>query len=161
MRRLRRRANATYQSSTQPSSIHPFMKTPLRLLVLAGTLTALHAFPSTASAAAQADQTAPVTAEGRRQARERLQSNLEELNLTREQKEKLAPILRAEREKLAALRDDASLTPREKLQRLQAARAEVAPQVKAILTPEQYTQWEKMREEARGELQERFRQRRR
>ena len=90
-----------------------------------------------------------------------MQSNLEELNLTREQKEKLAPILKAEREKLAALRDDASLTPREKLQRLQASRAEVAPQVKAILTPEQYAQWEKTREEGRGQLQERFRQRRR
>lgn len=137
------------------------MNTHLRLVIVAGALTAMGTCLPTASAAAQAEKAAPETAEVRRQARERLQSNLEELNLTREQKEKLAPILKAEREKLAALRDDDTLTPREKLQRLQATRAEVAPQVKAILTPEQYAQWEKMREEARGDLQERLRQRRR
>lgn len=131
------------------------MKTRLRLCFTAGALAALCTLLPTASAAAQAEKAAPGTAG------ERLQANFDELNPASEQKEKLAPILRAEREKLAALRDDPSRTAREKLQRLQAARTEVAPKVKAILSPGQYARWEKMREAARDTLQERFRQRRR
>jgi Spy/CpxP family protein refolding chaperone len=137
------------------------MHAPLRILVFAGTLTAVSTCLPTASAATPGERTPPPGGERRKQARERLEANLERLNLTPGQKEELAPLLRAEREKLAALRDDQSLSPRERLQRLQAARAEVAPEVKAILTPGQYAQWEKMREETRGEMQERSRQRQR
>jgi len=93
--------------------------------------------------------------------RERMQATLAELNLTSEQKEKLTPILRTEMEKMAALRRDEGLSPREKLQQLRAIQEATVPQVKAILTSEQFAKWEKKRAEAREQLQERARQRKR
>jgi Spy/CpxP family protein refolding chaperone len=94
-------------------------------------------------------------------ARERLQANLAELKLTSEQRDKLTPVIRAEMEKMAALRSEQGLSPREKLQQLRAIQEETVPQVKAILAPEQFAKWEKNRAEAREQLQERARQRNR
>jgi Spy/CpxP family protein refolding chaperone len=94
-------------------------------------------------------------------ARERLQANLAELKLTSEQRDKLTPVIRAEMEKMAALRSEQGLSPREKLQQLRAIQEETVPQVKAILAPEQFAKWEKNRAEAREQLQERARQRKR
>lgn len=101
----------------------------------------------------------PAASERGAAARERIQATLAELNLTPEQKAKLAPIIRAEMERIAAVRSDTGLSPREKLQQMKAIQEEVVPQVKAILTPEQFAKWEKKRAEARDEMQERFRQR--
>jgi len=82
-----------------------------------------------------------------------------DLNLSPEQKEKLMPLLMSEMERLAALRADESLRPRQKLQRMKALRDKLTPRVKAILTPEQFIQWEKKRAEVRDELRGKLRDR--
>lgn len=92
-------------------------------------------------------------------ARERLQVMWANLNLTSEQKEKLTPLLLSEMEKLAALRGNESLRPRQKLQRMKALRDELTPKVKAILASDQFIQWEKNRAEMRDELREKIRER--
>lgn len=67
------------------------------------------------------------------------------LNLSPEQKAKLAPILEAEAPKLKALKENTSLSPMQKLDALRAIHQQTDPQVQAILTAQQYTQWEEMR----------------
>ena len=81
----------------------------------------------------------------RAQARERLRSNAEALDLTPEQRDRLGAVLREERERLAALRDDRELAPRERYRRFREAREEVNRRVKGILTPEQFARWERLR----------------
>ncbi len=126
-------------------------KSPILATLVAGLLAL-----SPLARAAAAESTA-----GERGAalRERFQATIAELNLTPEQKQKLTPIFREEMERMAALRNDQSLAPREKLQQMKTIQEETVPQVKAILTPEQFAKWEKKRAEARDELQERFRAR--
>lgn len=138
------------------------MNHPLRFIVVASALTALGTVQPSASAVAAESGSDKSADSGRAAAaRERVQATLAELNLTPEQKDKLIPVIRAEMQKMAALRSDQSLSPREKLQRLKAIQEETVPQVKAILTPEQFAKWENKRAEAREQLQERARQRRR
>jgi Spy/CpxP family protein refolding chaperone len=129
--------------------------------LLATLVAALFLLPPLARAA-ETESRSDRSAAGERgaSARERLQANLAELNLTSEQRDKLTPVIRAEMEKMAALRSEQGLSPREKLQQLRAIQ-ETVPRVKAILTPEQFAKWEKKRAEAREQLQERARQRKR
>ena len=81
--------------------------------------------------------------------RERLQEISQALDLAEDQKAKIKPILQAEMVKLKALRADSSLTPTQKTEKFKAIREESAPQLKAILTPEQLEKWQKIREEFR------------
>jgi len=67
------------------------------------------------------------------------------LNLSPEQKVKLAPILEAEAPKIKALKENTSLTPLQKLDALRAIHQQTDPQVQSILTAQQYTQWEEIR----------------
>ena len=83
---------------------------------------------------------------------QRMQNISKQLNLTQEQKTQLRPIILNELQKIKALREDKSLLPRQKLQRLKAIREEVAPQVKAILTPEQFEKWQAIRKENRDKI---------
>jgi Spy/CpxP family protein refolding chaperone len=71
---------------------------------------------------------------------------VQQLQLTPDQTRQLIPILRAEAPKLQAIKNDPSLSRIEKLQRLRAIHEESNPQVKAILTPEQYQQLQEMRQ---------------
>lgn len=132
------------------------MKTPKYLVLFLSAIGSSIPLPASASAAES-----PTQEERRRDAQRRLQARIEELGLTPEQKQKLTPVLRSEREKLAALRDDETLTPRDRLQKLQAIRDEITPQVKAILTPDQFARWEKSRDQEHGQMRERLRDRRR
>ena len=83
---------------------------------------------------------------------QRLEAVAKELHLTRTQEKRLIPILRAEEPKLQAIRNDQSLSRVEKLQRLQAIHDQSDPQVKAILTPEQYQQLQVIRQKRRAQL---------
>jgi len=131
----------------------------LFLIALAGL--ALPLSPAHSADDAKSVQAAPDAAVSQKQqaARERLQAMWADLNLSPEQKEKLMPLLASEMEKLAALRADESLRPRQKLQRAKSLRDELTPRVKAILTPEQFAQWEKKRAEARDEFRGKLRER--
>jgi Spy/CpxP family protein refolding chaperone len=92
--------------------------------------------------AADATQPAP-PAPGDRPAalRERMQETARELNLTPEQTTQLQSIVREHAQTLRALRQDSSLPPQEKRQKLVAARAEIVSEVKKVLTPEQFEKW--------------------
>jgi Spy/CpxP family protein refolding chaperone len=68
-----------------------------------------------------------------------------QLALTPEQKGQLMPILVAEAPKVQAIKTDSTLTRIQKVQRLKALHDETDPQVKAILTPEQYQQLQTIR----------------
>ena len=83
---------------------------------------------------------------------QRLEAVAKQLHLTREQEKQLLPILRAEEPKLQAIKNDQSLSKVEKLQRLRAVHDESNPQVKAILTPEQYQQLQVIRQRRRAQL---------
>jgi periplasmic protein CpxP/Spy len=83
---------------------------------------------------------------------ERLKAVAKELNLTPDQEKRLIPILRAEEPRLEAIRDDSSLSRVQKLRQLQAVHQESDPQVKAILTPEQYQKLQEIRQRRRAEL---------
>jgi protein CpxP len=83
---------------------------------------------------------------------QRLKEVAKQLHLTRHQEEQLIPILRAEEPKLEAIRGDASLSRVQKLQQLQAVHDQSNPQVKSILTPEQYQQLQDIRRKRRAQL---------
>lgn len=77
-------------------------------------------------------------------AKERLDKLAEELNLTAEQKTKVEAVVKAQAEAMQGLRDAAPEVRREKMQ---AARKEMNGKMKEILTAEQYTKWEKTRQQ--------------
>jgi Spy/CpxP family protein refolding chaperone len=84
--------------------------------------------------------------------RQRIQEVAKELGLTDTQREQLKPILQAEFAKMKALREDQSLTRPEKLEKIKAIRAELLPQLKEILTPDQLEKWQKIRQERPAEI---------
>ncbi len=74
---------------------------------------------------------------------DQLKEMAEKLNLTADQKTKLQEAFKTQRE---AMKD---LTPEERRAKMQENRKATDAKIKAILTPEQYTQWEKLRQENR------------
>src|SRR5262245_47207496 len=60
------------------------------------------------------------------------------LNLTPQQKEKILPVLAAEVPKVRAIKDDHSLSKTQRVQQVKAIHQQNDPQMKAILSPEQY-----------------------
>jgi hypothetical protein len=83
---------------------------------------------------------------------QRLMATGKRLHLTRNQAERLIPILNAEEPKLQTIRNDQSLSRVEKLRRLQAVHDQSTPQVKAILTPAQFQQLQVFRQQRRAEF---------
>ena len=83
---------------------------------------------------------------------QRLEAVAKQLHLTRKQEKQLVPILQAEEPKLQAIRNDQSLSRVEKLQRLRAVHDASTPQVKAILTAEQFQQLQVIRQQRRAQL---------
>ena len=100
-------------------------------------------FDSTHSVVAQVPPQASPQAQ---QAAKKLEKLSKQLKLTPEQKLKLAPILEAEAPKLQAIRSNTSLTDAQKLVQISAVHQESDPQVKAILSPQQYEQLQKARQ---------------
>jgi len=77
---------------------------------------------------------------------ERLKKMAEELNLTAEQKTKVEALLKEQREAMQGAKD---ATPEERQTKRQEGRKAMEAKLKEILTPEQYTKWEKFREQNR------------
>jgi Spy/CpxP family protein refolding chaperone len=61
----------------------------------------------------------------------------DQLQLTEDQKQKIAALVDDENEKIAAISNDTSLTPEQKGQKEQEIRQAEIPRMKAVLTPEQ------------------------
>jgi periplasmic protein CpxP/Spy len=69
------------------------------------------------------------------------------LNLTPQQKAQIVPILMAEAPKVKAIKADTSLTKAQKLKQLKAVHDQTDPQIKAILSPQQYQQLQEIRQQ--------------
>ena len=72
----------------------------------------------------------------------------QQLNLTPQQKIKILPILREEGPKVEAIKNDNSLSKIQKIQQIRAIHQQTDPQMKAILTPEQYQKLKAIRQQA-------------
>jgi hypothetical protein len=77
---------------------------------------------------------------------EKLQILSQTLNLSPQQKTQLLPILEAEGPKLQAIKNNPSLPPMEKAKELRAIHEQSDPKVKAILSPQQYQQFQQIRQ---------------
>ena len=77
-------------------------------------------------------------------AKERAAKMAEELKLTDEQKTKVTALLKEQAETMRGMKD---ATPEERREKMKAGREEMQKKMKTILTPEQYTKWEKLRKE--------------
>lgn len=78
-------------------------------------------------------------------AAQKLERLANQLALTPEQKRQLVPILLEEAPKVEAIKADSSLSRLQKLQQLKALHDQTDPQVRAILTPEQYQKLQQIR----------------
>ena len=67
------------------------------------------------------------------------------LSLTPQQKDKILPILADEAPKVRAIKDDPSLSRMQRAQRIKAIHQQNDPQMKAILSPQQYQKLQAMR----------------
>ena len=76
------------------------------------------------------------------------QAVAQELNLTPQQKEKILPILAAEVPKVRAIKNDNSLSTVQKMQQVRAIHQQTDPQMKAILSSEQYQKLRQIRARA-------------
>ena len=76
------------------------------------------------------------------------QAMAQQLSLTPQQKEKILPILAAEVPKVNAIKNDNSLSTMQKMQQLRAIHQQTDPQMKAILSPEQYQKLKQIRLQA-------------
>ena len=76
----------------------------------------------------------------------------QQLNLTPEQKAKVLPILREEAPKVQAIKNDNSLSKIQKVQQLRAIHQQTDPQMKAILSPEQYQKLQAIRQQTIREV---------
>jgi len=81
-------------------------------------------------------------------AMQKAQAVAQELNLTPQQKEKILPILAAEVPKVNAIKNDNSLSRMQKMEQVRAIHQQTDPQMKAILSPEQYQKLKQIRLQA-------------
>jgi Spy/CpxP family protein refolding chaperone len=76
------------------------------------------------------------------------QAIAQQLNLTPEQKGKILPILADEVPKVEKVKADNSLSRMQKMQAIKAIHQQTDPQMKAILTPDQYKKLQDIRRQA-------------
>ena len=88
---------------------------------------------------------APASFAQKGDAMSKAQAIAQELNLTPQQKEKILPILAAEVPKVRAIKNDNSLSTTQKIQEVRALHQQTDPQMKAILSPEQYQKLKQIR----------------
>jgi Spy/CpxP family protein refolding chaperone len=76
------------------------------------------------------------------------QAIAQQLNLTPQQKEKILPLLADEVPKVNAIKNDNSLSKVQKMQQIRAIHQQTDPQMKAILSPDQYQKLKEIRLQA-------------
>ena len=90
---------------------------------------------------------APTSFAQKTDAMSKAQAIAQQLNLTPQQKEKILPILSAEVPKVHAIKNDNSLSKVQKIQQLRGIHQQTDPQMKAILSPEQYQKLQAIRQQ--------------
>ena len=78
----------------------------------------------------------------------KLQAISQQLNLTPQQKAKILPILADEGPKVEAIKNNNSLSGFQKMQQIRAIHQQTDPQMKAILSPDQYQKLQAIRQQA-------------
>jgi hypothetical protein len=78
----------------------------------------------------------------------KLEAIAQQLNLTPEQKAKVLPILREEAPKVQAIKNDNSMSRMQKMMAVKAIHQQTDPQMKAILSAEQYQKLQAIRHQA-------------
>jgi len=76
------------------------------------------------------------------------QAIAQQLNLTPQQKEKILPILADEVPKVNAIKNNNSLSKIQKMQQIRAIHQQTDPQMRAILSPQQYEKLKQIRLQA-------------
>ena len=89
-------------------------------------------------------------------AAQKVEQVMKQLQLTAQQKMALVPVLTAEAPEVEAIRSNPSLSGVQKLEQLKAVHARTDPQVRSILTPQQY---QKLQEIRNREIQEAIKKR--
>jgi len=87
--------------------------------------------------------------------KERMENLNKELNLTKEQQEKIRPIIENEMKEMRTVREDSSLTPEQKREKTKAIHQTTKEAINKILTPEQQKKYAEMEENARQKMAER------
>ena len=80
------------------------------------------------------------------QAIEKMEKLSKDLKLTPEQKAAFVPVLQSEAPQIQTIKSNPSLTGIQKVEQLRAVRAQHDPQVRSILTPQQYEKLQQIRE---------------
>jgi protein CpxP len=88
-----------------------------------------------------ADGTTPPPRRGRGP---NIQAILDKLDLTADQKDKAAPVVKEFNDKMAALRADSSLAQEDRRPKMKEIRDAFTAKMKTILTPEQFTKFEEL-----------------
>src|ERR1700756_3930548 len=78
----------------------------------------------------------------------KLQAISQQLNLTPQQKAKVLPILADEAPKVEAVKNNSSLSGIQKMQQIRAVHQQTDPQMKAILSADQYQKLQAIRQQA-------------
>jgi hypothetical protein len=78
----------------------------------------------------------------------KVQAIAQQLDLTPQQKVKILPILADEAPKVEAIKNDNSLSKIQKIQKIRAIHRQTDPQMKAILSQEQYQKLQAIRQQA-------------
>lgn len=130
------------------------MKTSLPFLVL----TLVAGLPAFAADPAPAPSAPPAAARAERAAK--FQEIVAQLDLTEEQKAKIAPIVQQQAAELHALRDDAKAQRRERLHEAREINKKAAAQIIPLLTPEQQKKYDELRAAARAEFKQKMKERR-
>ena len=88
---------------------------------------------------------APASFAQKGEAMSKAQAMAQQLSLTPQQKEKILPIFASEIPKVHAIKNDNSLSTMQKVQQLRTIHQQTDPQMKAILSPEQYQKLKQIR----------------
>src|SRR5204862_6451886 len=87
----------------------------------------------------------------------KVQAIAQQLDLTPQQRVKILPILADEGPKVQAIKNDNSLSKSQKIQQIRAIHQQTDPQMKAILSPQQYQKLQAIRQQAIREATQTYR----
>jgi periplasmic protein CpxP/Spy len=143
-------------SQNEPAPAQPGQTDPSQAPASQGPSTQAQPAESTPSQPGASSQSGTGASASQGQTQSHTQTNSAEdnpLNLTDEQKTKLRPIVADENQQLDAVRNDASMSPEQKVQKANQIREVATPKIKAILTPEQLQKLAEMQQHARQQQQ--------
>ena len=80
------------------------------------------------------------------------------LNLTQDQQNQILPILSDRQQQFESIRNDSSLSPKDRHSKMQSLREDSESKIKAVLTDDQKQKYDKMQQQMRARAQQRHAQ---